>query len=100
MRDRNSSVDYADTTSSVRLFSSLVRNSSDEEAVTVGICHSFAQPKLREAAAVVSGEPPDDVAGGEVANLLRVVLICLLFRTGARTELFSSVGRCRPNVRQ
>ena len=37
-----------------------VRNSSDEEAVTVGVCFCTAQG---EAAAVVSGEPPDDVAG-------------------------------------
>ena len=42
-----------------------VRNSSDEEAVSVGVCFCTAQ---REAAAVVSGEPPDDVAGGEVRS--------------------------------
>ena len=54
MRDRNSSTDFADTTSSVRLFWSEtvlmknrhhvfcevvpVRNSSDEEAVSVDVC--------------------------------------------------------------
>ena len=42
-----------------------VRNSSDEEAVSVDVCFCTAQ---REAAAVVSGEPPDDVAGGEVRS--------------------------------
>ena len=42
-----------------------VRNSSAEEAVSVGVCFCTAQ---REAAAVVSGEPPDDVAGGEVRS--------------------------------
>ena len=42
-----------------------VRNSSDEEAVTVGVCFCTAQG---EAVAVVSGEPPDDVAGGEVRS--------------------------------
>ena len=42
-----------------------VRNSSDEEAVSVGVCFCTAQG---EAAAVVSGEPPDDVAGGEVRS--------------------------------
>ena len=35
-----------------------VRSSSDEEAVSVGVCFCTAQG---EAAAVVSGEPPDDV---------------------------------------
>ena len=42
-----------------------VRKSSDEEAVSVGVCFCTAQG---EAAAVVSGEPPDDVAGGEVRS--------------------------------
>ena len=42
-----------------------VRNSSDEEAVSVGVCFCTAQG---EAAAVVSGEPPDDIAGGEVRS--------------------------------
>ena len=59
MRDRNSTTDFADTTSSVRLFQS-GRNSCDEEAVSVGVCFCTAQG---EAAAVVCGEPPADVAG-------------------------------------
>ena len=42
-----------------------VRDSSDEEAVSVGVCFCTAQ---REAAAVVSGKLPDDVAGGEVRS--------------------------------
>ena len=42
-----------------------VRNSCDEEAVSVGVCFCTARG---EAAAVVSGEPPDDVAGGEVRS--------------------------------
>ena len=40
-----------------------VRVSSDEEAVSVGVCFCTAQG---EAAVVVCGEPPDGVAGGEV----------------------------------
>ena len=42
-----------------------VRNSCDEEAVSVCVCFCTVQ---REAAAAVSGEPPDDVAGGEVRS--------------------------------
>ena len=42
-----------------------VRNCSDEEVVSVGVCLCTAQ---REAAAVVSGEPPDAAAGGEVRS--------------------------------
>ena len=42
-----------------------VRNSSDEEAVSVGVCFCTAQ---REAAAAVSGEPADGVAGDEVRS--------------------------------
>ena len=41
-----------------------VRVSSDEEAVSVGVCFCTAQGE----AAVVSGEPPDGVAGGEVRS--------------------------------
>ena len=41
------------------------RNSCDEEAVSEGVCFCTDQ---REAVAVVSGEPPDDVAGGEVRS--------------------------------
>ena len=43
----------------------LVRNSSDEEAVSVGVCFCTTQ---REAVAVVSGKPPDDVAVGKVRS--------------------------------
>ena len=64
MRDRNSSIDFAGTTSSVRLFQSGTVCSA-VEAVSVGVCFCTIQ---REAAAVVSGEPPDDVAGGEVRS--------------------------------
>ena len=42
-----------------------VRNSSDEEAVSVGVCFCTAQG---EVAAVVSGKPPDGVAGDEVRS--------------------------------
>ena len=42
-------------------------NSADEEDVSVGVCFCTAQ---REAAtAVVSIEPPDDVAGGEAGQI-------------------------------
>ena len=64
MRDRISSTDFADTTSSVRLFHSetvLMK----KLFLYIGVCFCTAQ---REAAAVVSGEPPDDVAGGEVRS--------------------------------
>ena len=42
-----------------------VRNSCDEEAVSVGVWFCTARG---DAAAVVSGEPPDCVAGGEVRS--------------------------------
>ena len=56
-----------------------VRDSSDEEAVSVGVCFCAA---LGEAAVAVSGELPDDVAGGK-SDLLEI-LICLFFQTGVR----------------
>ena len=64
-----------------------VRYSSDEEAVPVGVCFCTAQ---REAAAVVSGEPPDDVA--EVKSDLLGVLISLLFPTGVRKDSAGMAG--------
>ena len=70
-----------------------VRNSSDEEAVSVGVCFCIAQ---REAAAVVSGEPPDDVA--EVKSDLLVVLICLLFLTGVSNFIEEDEALLSPSV--
>ena len=58
-----------------------VRNSSDEEAVSVGVCFCAAQG---EAAAVVSGEPPDDVAGSKVRSTGGLDLP--LVRTGVRKD--------------
>ena len=66
MKDRNCSTDFADTISSVRLFQSCL-----EEAFFFFhfffFCICFCTTQ-RETAAVVSGEPTDDVAGGKVRS--------------------------------
>ena len=74
MGDRNSSSDFVDTTSSVRLFQSetvLMK----KLFLYVSVCTA-----QKEAAAVVSGEPPDGVAGGEVRSAGSLNLPLVLHR--------------------
>ena len=93
MRDRISSTDFADTTSSVRLFHSetvLMK----KLFLYIGVCFCTAQ---REAAAVVSGEPPDDVAGGEVRSTGGLDLSLAPHRSGVRKDSAGMAGT-RPSA--